>query len=170
MTTMGVERDDPRSSTAGAGARIERDAAGRLVHVGADGTRQAGVVPVRAYPLTAPDDGISLVDGRGHEVMWVDRLDQLDPASRALVEEELHQREFRPVVRRITAVSTFATPSTWSVDTDRGAARFTLKAEEDIRRLHGSRLLITSEDGVCWEIRDRFALDRGSRRLLERFL
>lgn len=58
----------------------------------------------------------------------------------------------------------------WTVDTDRGAASFTLEAEEDIRRLQGSRLLITSEDGVCWEIADRFAPDRASRTFLELFL
>ncbi len=150
--------------------RFERDSAGRLVHVAIDGTRSVGLVPVRAHPLSAPDDGISIVDTRGHEVLWLERLDSLGAAARALVEEDLRQREFRPVITRIAAVSTFATPSTWTVDTDRGAAAFTLKAEEDIRRLQGSRLLITSEDGVCWEIADRFALDRASRKLLERFL
>jgi Domain of unknown function (DUF1854) len=151
-------------------AFVERDDAGRLIHVALDGTRSVGVVPVRAFPLSAPDAGISVVDARGHEVMWLDSLDQLPAPARAVLEDELRQREFRPTIERIAAVSTFATPSIWTVDTDRGATHFTLKAEEDIRRLDGPRLLITSEDGVCYEIRDRWALDRASRRLLERFL
>jgi hypothetical protein len=151
-------------------ALVERDDAGRLTHVALDGTRSVGVVPVRAFPLSAPEAGISIVDTRGHEVMWLDSLDELPAPARAVLEDELRQREFRPVIERIGAVSTFATPSVWTVETDRGATRFTLKAEEDIRRLQGARLLITSEDGVCYEIRDRWALDRASRRLLERFL
>jgi hypothetical protein len=76
-----------------------------------------------------------------------------------------------PLIERIRSVSTFATPSTWQVDTDRGATELVLKVEEDIRRLPGAkRLLITSGSGVVFEIRDRHRLDRTSQRLLERFL
>lgn len=150
--------------------RFERDDAGRLVHVAADGTRSVGVVPVRAFPLSAPDAGVSIVDTQGHEILWLDTLDGLAADARAALDEDLRARDFRPVVTRIAAVSTFATPSTWTVDTDRGPTSFVLKAEEDIRRLEEARLLITSGDGVCYEIKDRWALDRASRRLLERFL
>ena len=45
-----------------------------------------------------------------------------------------------------------------------------LKGEEDIRRLPGGRLLISSGQGLQFGVRDIAALDRGSRRLLERFL
>jgi len=45
-----------------------------------------------------------------------------------------------------------------------------LKGEEDIRRLDSQALLVTDADGVCYRIADRLALDRASRRLLERFL
>jgi hypothetical protein len=44
-----------------------------------------------------------------------------------------------------------------------------LKAEEDIRRLPGGQLLIASATGVQF-VAERFALDKASRRLLERFL
>jgi hypothetical protein len=45
-----------------------------------------------------------------------------------------------------------------------------LKTEDDIRRLDRGRLLITGSQGIVYQIRDLQALDRGSRRLLERFL
>ena len=52
-----------------------------------------------------------------------------------------------------------------------GAAQLVLKAEEDIRRLSGrTRLLITGSDGLQYKVPDTLALDRHSRRLLERFL
>lgn len=150
--------------------QLERDAHGLLVLTDRDGRRHEGVLPVRAFALTAPDEGLSLLGSDGHELAWINRLDDLPPAQREVLAQELAQREFMPVIQRIRSVSTFATPSTWEVDTDRGGARLVLKAEEDIRRLADGALLITDRQGLSFAVRDRFALDRGSRRLLERFL
>jgi len=60
--------------------------------------------------------------------------------------------------------------SLWTVETERGDTVFTLKAEEDIRRLKNGALLIGSGEGVQYGIADITSLDRTSRRLLERFL
>ena len=106
----------------------------------------------------------------GHEVLWIARLDDAPVAARALIAEELAAREFVPVIDRLLAVSTFATPCVWTVATDRGETKFTLKGEEDIRRLAGGALLVTDSHGVGYRVRDRFALDRHSRKLIERFL
>lgn len=149
---------------------LQRDAFGRLVWTDAQGLAVAGVVPVRAFPLAAPGEGLSLVGPDGKECIWIDRLDQLEPAARALVESELATREFMPVIRRIKSVSTYSTPSVWEVDTDRGATQLVLKGEEDIRRLPNQRLLVADGQGLNYLITDRLALDRHSRRILERFL
>ena len=86
-------------------------------------------------------------------------------------DEELAVREFVPTIEKIIAVSSFSTPSTWQVETDRGPASLVLKAEEDIRRLGGrTRLLIAGGDGMQFRVKDTTALDRHSRKLLERFL
>lgn len=150
--------------------QLERNAFGRLVLTLADATVHEGVVPVRAFPLAAPEEGLSLVSVEGGEVAWVPHLDALDPATRALIEQELAGREFAPTVLRIEAVSSFSTPSTWSVVTDRGPTRFVLKGEEDIRRLADGALLIASAEGINFRIADRWRLDRRSRGMLERFL
>lgn len=148
-----------------------RNAHGRLVLVLADGSRHEGVTPVRAFPIAAPAEGLSLIGQDGHELLWLDHLDQLPADARQLVEEELQVREFVPTIEKIVAVSSFSTPSTWDIETDRGPARLVLKAEEDIRRLGGrTRLLIAGGDGVQFRIADTTALDRQSRRILERFL
>ncbi len=152
------------------GTQLKRDAFGRLVLVDAQDVRHEGVVPVRAFPLTAPDDGISLVGGDGRELVWIDRLDALTKETRALLEQELAARDFAPTLQKLHKVSSFGVPSTWRVSTDRGETSFVLKAEEDIRRLEGGALLIASAHGVQFRIPDVKALDRGSRKLLERFL
>jgi len=150
--------------------RIERNSFGRLVLTLPDGTEHEGVVPVRAFPLAAPEEGVSMVGMEGREVAWVPQLDELPPQARALIEQELASREFAPTVLRIESVSSFSTPSTWSVVTDRGPTRFVLKGEEDIRRLANGALLIASAEGINFRIADRWALDRKSRGVLERFL
>lgn len=150
---------------------LSRNSFGRLVFASADGTHERdGVVPVRAFPIAAPDEGIALVDADGHELAWIDRLADLPPDLRAVLEEELRHREFLPEITRLLSVSSFAVPSTWEVETDRGKTSFVLKGEEDIRRLAGTTLMIGDSHGVQYLIRDTQQLDKTSRKLLDRFL
>ncbi|WP_374340151.1 DUF1854 domain-containing protein [Methyloversatilis sp.] len=149
---------------------LERDAHGLLVFVDAAGQRHAGVQPVRAFPLSAPGEGVALMSADGHELAWFDAPDVLDSASRALLDAELSRREFMPRIRSIVGVSSFSTPCDWDIVTDRGATRFTLRSEDDIRRLGGARLLIADSHGIHYEVADMKALDRASRRILDRFL
>ena len=150
--------------------KLQRNAFGRLVLTADDGQAHEGVVPVRAYPISAPDRMISLVGADGHELAWLDSLDQLDALARELVEEELRRREFMPEIKRLFGVSSFATPSTWDIETDRGRASLQLRGEEDIRRMGGGVMLIADAHGVQFMIRDVSSLDRHSRKLLDRFL
>lgn len=150
--------------------RLTRDPFGQLVFTGADGVVHEGVVPVRAFPIAAPEAGIAVMSAEGHEIAWIDRLTDLRPDMRTVLEEELASREFMPEIRRIHHVSSFATPSTWEVDTDRGQTTFVLKGEEDIRRLAKSALLIADSHGIHFLVRDIHALDKTSRKFLDRFL
>ena len=149
---------------------LQRDAFGRWTLVLADGTRHTPVTAIRAYPVTDPEGGVALMDAAGHELLWIDALAQLAPAVRSQVLQALTEREFLPVIEKLEGVSSFATPSTWSVVTNRGATQFLLKGEEDIRRLTGTVLLINDADGVQYMIRDLAAMDKHSRKLLDRFL
>jgi hypothetical protein len=149
---------------------LGRNAFGRLVFTAADGMAHEGVVPVRAFPIAAPDEGLSLLSADGHELAWVERLDALPAAQRTLLHEMLAEREFAPEIQQLLEVSTFSTPSTWTVRTDRGTTRFVLKGEEDIRRTGRTMLLIADSQGLQFVVRDVAALDRHSKRLLERFL
>lgn len=148
---------------------LVRDAFGRLLYASSGG-RSEEVVPVRAFPLGAPTEGVALVASDGHEVAWIDDLADLDEDVRNLMEEELKSRDFMPEILAIRSVSSFATPSTWRVCTDRGDAELVLRGEEDIRRLGQGGLLIADGHGIQFRVRDIAALDRASRRLLDRFL
>ncbi|MYM25387.1 DUF1854 domain-containing protein [Duganella sp. FT135W] len=149
---------------------LTRNPFGKLVLTTTEGVVHEGVSPVRAFPVQAPEDGISLLNGDGKEVAWIERISDLPAAIGALVSEELSGREFMPEIARINSVTSYATPCTWSVKTDRGDTEFVLRGEEDIRRLTIDTLLITDIHGIHYLIRDLRDLDKHSKKIIDRFL
>ncbi|AVR96820.1 cyanophycin metabolism-associated DUF1854 family protein [Pseudoduganella armeniaca] len=150
--------------------QLERDAFGRLNLTDAAGTIHHNVSPVRAFPVQAPDEGLALVNSDGKEVAWIERVEDLPPAIAALVREELAGREFMPEIARIVDVTSFATPCTWTVETNRGRTEFVLRGEEDIRRIGATSLLVSDTHGIHFLIRDQYGLDKHSKKILDRFL
>lgn len=150
--------------------QLMRNAFGKLVMRLENGDCHEGVLPVRAFPISDPHHGIALVSAEGHELAWIENEAALSEATRVLLQQELARREFMPEIRRICSVSSFATPSVWWVETERGGTRLTLKSEEDIRSLGDAALLIADSHGIHYLIRNSTELDAASRKLLGRFL
>jgi len=149
--------------------QLKRDSLGRLVFIDAHGHSHIGIYPVRAFPITAPGAGVGIMDQSGKEVHWYPDVAAIPSSELKLIEEELAAREFMPVIEKITKVSTFATPSIWDIETDRGPTRIRLKGEEDIRRIAGNTLLIADSNGLQFLIKDSTQLDKVSKKLLDRF-
>ncbi len=143
---------------------------GRWYFVSVDGTQHDNVTAVRSFPVASPDEGIALVDVDGKELLWIAHLNQIAEPARSQILTAITQREFMPRILKLHGVSSFVTPSTWDIDTDRGRTSLLLKGEEDIRRLSGTVLLVTDGHGVQFLIRDLAQMDRHSRKLLDRFL
>ena len=150
--------------------QLTRNAFGQLILTMPLGDVFEGVVPVRAFPIQSPEDGIALMHTDGHEAVWIDRLDALPEPAQGLIREELASREFMPEILSIESVSSFSTPCTWHVLTDRGDTRFVLRGDEDIRRVGLTVLLVTDSHGIQFLIRDREKLNKESRKILDRFL
>ena len=128
--------------------QFHRDAQGRLVYRDPDGRVHEGVLPVRAFPLAAPDEGVSIVGPDGHERLWIERLSAWPEPDRGLLERELAERDLMPEIQRLVSVSSFSTPSVWTLETDRGPTTLVLKGEEDIRRMPGGDLLVADSHGL----------------------
>jgi hypothetical protein len=150
--------------------RLRESTQGKLALYKGDKLVADQVMPVLAFPFSAPDESISIVDEYSKELAWLNRLDELDADSQAVVKDYLAVREFRPTVSRITSVSTYSTPSIWTLETDKGPCKFELPTDESIRRLGGSRLVLTHANGMQFIIEDMFALDARSRQILARFM
>ena len=150
---------------------LSRNPFGKLVWVNSEGEIFEGVVPVRAFPVQSPEDGIALVSTQGHELVWIDQLSAVPEPAQSLIREELATREFMPVIQEIVSVTSFSTPCTWKVHTDRGQTEFVLRGDEDIRRIGTQHALLVSDShGIQFLIPDSLALSASSRKILDRFL
>ena len=146
---------------------LSHDPFGRLVLCDAAGTRHVDVEPVRAFPFTERDRFVSLRNAQGKEIVFIESLADLPAATRRVVEEELAAREFIPVIRRIVRIVGDGAPMSWDVETDRGAARFVMNNEDDIRRISFNTLVVVDSSGGRYFIPNAADLDAHSRRLLE---
>ena len=150
--------------------QLHRNSLKQLVFTALDGEEHVGISAVRAFPISAGREDIALLSKDGHELAWIPRLNDLDEATRFLVEEELASSEFMPEILRVRSVSGYATPCTWQVETNRGYTSLILKSEEDIRRLMVPTLLIVDGRGIQFLVRDPAALDATSRKILDHFV
>jgi hypothetical protein len=166
---MQSENDGPRAGQLD-GIMLQYDSFGRLVFTDPNGRRHVGVEPIRSFPLSDPQHGISICNTEGVEVLWIEDLQAMPAASRKLIDDELSRREFMPVIERIVSVSSNTDPSKWEVDTDRGRTEFLLKSEDDVRRIGPRGAILLDSAGMRYMVPDTKRLDAVSRRVLERYM
>jgi hypothetical protein len=162
---------DASSATATRGASpagwvLERHAHGRLVFVAADGTRHDDVDVLRAFPVSAAQGPVAIIGADGGELAWIDALAAVAEPLRTILERELAEREFLPVIERIEAIAD-SEPAEWTVTTDRGPHRFKVAHADDVVRQPDGAVFITDTDGVRYLVPRFDTLDAESRRLLD---
>lgn len=157
----------PQIGTAPAGWRLERHVHGRLDFIDASGGRHSNVDVLRAFPVSAPVGPAAIVAADGGELAWIESLAAVAAPLRTILETELAQREFLPVIERIEAVSD-GEPAEWTVTTDRGPHRFKVVHADDLVTQPDGAAFVTDSHGMRYAIPSLAALDPRSRRLLER--
>ncbi|HET7544424.1 MAG TPA: DUF1854 domain-containing protein [Polyangiaceae bacterium] len=147
---------------------LELDEDGQLWALSATQPRLA-VFARRAFPLSAPDSHVSLVDEHHFERACFPTLEILPHATREVLLRALARSEFLPQVRRIRSIVQEATLSRWDVDTDRGQRQFVVDQEDHVRPLEDGRHLISDSHGMRYLVPVASELDAVSRKLLSRF-
>jgi hypothetical protein len=166
-----MEQEEVKSyGTVPSGLSFRHDATGRLVMLTDDGGEHVGVEPIRLFPLSDPDHWIAVCDATGRELLCLESLEHLAPQTRQILEEELEQREFLPIIRRIERISSHDDPSQWHVQTDRGETVFYVNSEDDVHRLGNQAAVIIDAHAIRYLIPDVRLLDAASRRILDRYL
>jgi len=144
-------------------------AALRLTVTGEFSCLQTAVL--RMFPLTDPDCFFSIRDGAGRELGVLRSLAELDPDSRACVQEALARRYMAAQIRKIIRVRERFGVVEWEVETQRGGCRFSTRdLRENVRRLSERHLILADVEDNRYEVVDSTALDPHSQACLWRYL
>lgn len=134
-----------------------------------------GVFAVRCLPVRYPDHYISLrytgADGHEHEVGLMPELAEWPALAQRLIRESLAKRYFVHTIFRIHRVELTNNYLDFSVDTDLGPQRFTLRWQSDWAHDYGSRgKMLLDTDENCYLIPDVEALSARERAMFERYI
>ncbi len=124
----------------------------------------------RCFPFSQPSSFISLRGLENEEIGIIAELDLLDKRKRMLVEKELANMYFIPVITELVKVKSKFGNNIWNVLTERGEKRFITKGLNDTMvQIGPQRYLITDIEGNRYEL-DVEQLDEASARYFETLL
>ncbi len=151
-----------------------RNAAGRLATRKMEENGEVTEIPVRAYrcfPLSQPDQFISIKDDSGKEIYFLESLDELaDAGMRALVEESLAEQSFMPTITGIARIEEHNDLHRWQVQTDAGPRIFFTSPSTKPREMAGGGIMLTDIFGDRYILPDINAIEVKGRRLLLAYL
>lgn len=116
----------------------------------------------RCFPWSHPDRFLSLRDPDGNELLFLQNPDDLDPASRELLQDELAQSGSLFEIESIQSLSKEIELRCWEVTTRQGPRSFQTELDEWPRTLPDGRLLIEDLFGDLYVV-DPARLDPAGR-------
>lgn len=146
---------------------LEVDPQGRVILKRPD---EADVVDARirrAFPWSQPERFVSIRSSEGKELLLVEDLALLPPATRQVIQSQLDKWAFIPTISRVLKVDVRFGFQQWTVQTDRGEIHFRVQEREDIRFLDNGRFSIKDVDGCLYELPSLTDLDEQSRKAVE---
>jgi hypothetical protein len=125
------------------------------------------IKPAWASPLTYPGRYLSLLNGKGEEILTLADPNELPADSLTAVQEELRRRYLSSTVKVIQQARTEFGATYWHVVTERGEKDFvTQSLQENAQWLSPTHILLIDVDGNRFEIPDTTVLDQRSQDLL----
>ncbi len=126
-----------------------------------------GLEPRRLFPVSHPDDYITLLDGEGLEVAVIRHLTDLDDGSRDVIAESLRFYYLIPVITAIYSASEKYGTLHWEVETDHGRKTIDIRNRtRHIRVQADGCVRIRDADDNRYLIRDYRKLDKHSQKFL----
>ena len=120
----------------------------------------------RCFPWSEPAKFISLRDEKDNEVALIEKLSDLDPESRGIVEVALAEAGFVLEVVRIDEAEEVFEIRAWKVQTKQGARTFQTALDEWPREIASGGYLIRDISGDLFHIAQPEEMDEKSQKIL----
>ena len=134
------------------------------------GDRRTAHRVVRNFPNSNPDRFISLLDKEGQEIGMVENPDELDPASREVLDAVLAEAYFVPTILEIRSIQADGEASSWDVRTEDGPRSFRVKSREDVSAREIPIIYVTDVNNRKYRIEDYDDLDPEGKAMLDDLL
>lgn len=155
----------------GDNAKIERVDLTHMNVIMFDGQKFDNVEPRRLFPISGLRKYITLLDNDEKEVAIIRNLDSLMDDSRKAVEQCLNEYYLIPKITKVYEVKEVSGNINMHVLTDKGERKFEIwHRYNDIKIIHGTRMLFRDMADNRYEIEDMDKLDKSSRIKLGTFI
>ncbi|HQM95812.1 MAG TPA: DUF1854 domain-containing protein [Clostridia bacterium] len=155
----------------GDNAKIERVDLTHMNVIMFDGQKFDNVEPRRLFPISGLRKYITLLDNDEKEVAIIRNLDSLMDDSKKAVEQCLNEYYLIPKITKVYEVKEVSGNINMHVLTDKGERKFEIwHRYNDIKIIHGTRMLFRDMADNRYEIEDIDKLDKSSRIKLGTFI
>lgn len=155
----------------GDNAKIERVDLTHMNVIMFDGQKFDNVEPRRLFPISGLRKYITLLDNDEKEVAIIRNLDSLMDDSKKAVEQCLNEYYLIPKITKVYEVKEVSGNINMHVLTDKGERKFEIwHRYNDIKIIHGTRMLFRDMADNRYEIEDMDKLDKSSRIKLGTFI
>ena len=121
--------------------------------------------PRRLFPVSKPNDYITLLDTNGDEKAVIRSISELAPASREVIEYSLNDYYLVPHILKIISITEKNGKVHWCVETDRGYKEFDVRnRNHDVRVYSDGRMRVRDSDDNRYLVSDYRKLDAHSKR------
>lgn len=135
-----------------------------------DGKAYKRVILTRSLPLTLPDEYICISDIEKNEVGIIEKIADFPEEQQALINSELSQRYYCPVIGKIESIKEKMGHFYFDVIIGETKKSFAVKDITKSIRQHGDAIDVTDIDGNRYRITDFDSIEAKSRRKLEPYL
>lgn len=135
-----------------------------------DGKEFKRVILTRTLPLSLPDEYICISDIEKNEVGIIEKIADFSPEQQKLINSELSQRYYCPVIDKIETIKEKMGNFYFDVIIGGVKKSFAVKDITKSIRQHGNAIDVTDIDGNRYRIEDFNSIEAKSRRKLEPYL
>ncbi|MFA5859308.1 MAG: DUF1854 domain-containing protein [Elusimicrobiota bacterium] len=141
--------------------------------IGSDGIKEVYPIirPVRVFPITAPEEYISICDKGNKEIGILQKLSVLSADQQKLIRHELWLRYVMPVVTEIVDIEKGPNAFRWEIITNRGKKVLYVKERnEQLTFIGRFRIIINDVENCRYDITDYRKLSKHSLLELEKVI